>query len=179
MKISINLLPPEVRAQEKKKARFYMIQAIGVVVTLVMIFLSSLTVALRILQNRNIASYKVRLASAEQKVSSLKSAEESLFLLKNRLAVIGANLGVSSKQSATFILIDKLIPVSVAVSAINVETSGEVTLTVLVPDSEILDALVNNLTMKENNGGNISKVSVESLNRGKDNFYRVALKISP
>ncbi len=179
MKISINLLPPEVRAQEKKKAKFYMIQVIGVVVTLVMIFLSSLTVALRILQNRNIASYKVRLASAEQKVSNLKSAEESLFLLKNRLAVIGANLGVSSKQSAIFILIDKLIPVSVAVSAINVETSGEVTLTVLVPDSEILDALVNNLTTKENNEGNISKVSVESLNRGKDNFYRVALKISP
>ncbi len=54
-KIEINLLPLECRVEENKKARFYKIQAIGVVIILLLIFLSSITVALGVLQSQNLS----------------------------------------------------------------------------------------------------------------------------
>ncbi|MCR4305958.1 MAG: hypothetical protein NUV73_02655 [Candidatus Daviesbacteria bacterium] len=178
-KISINLLPPEIIAREIKKTKFYKIQAIGIAVILVMIFLASLTMALRILQSRNITEVQAKLGQTEQKVSNLKSTQASLFLLKNRLVVIDKYLGVPSKQAAIYKLIDSLIPPTVVINAININKTDEVVLLALVPDAVSLDTFVNNLTGTEENEGTISKVSVESLNRGKDGFYRVSFKIKP
>src|SRR3990172_9854248 len=113
MKISINLLPPEIIAQEMKKAKFYKIQVVGIGIILIMIFLTALTLTLRILQSKNIAEVKASLEKSEQKISSLKSIEESIVLLKNRLSVVNQYFGVSSKQSAMYELIDKLTPPSV------------------------------------------------------------------
>ncbi len=178
-KISINLLPSEIIVRELKKAKFYKIQLTGIVVILTMIFLASLTVALRILQSHNITEVQAQFNQTEQKVSDLKSTQASLFLLKDRLAVIDKYLGVSSKQSAVYKLLDKLIPSTVIINAITVNKSNEVVLLALAPDSVSLDNLMNNLTTKEKNEGNISQVSVESLNRGKDGFYRISFKIKP
>ncbi|MBI2196745.1 hypothetical protein HYU45_04025 [Candidatus Daviesbacteria bacterium] len=176
-KISINLLPPEIIALEIKKTKFYKIQFAGVAVILVLVFLASLTVALRILQSRNISEVQAKLSQTEQKVSDLKSTQASLLLLKNRLAVIDKYLGVPSKQSAVYELIDKLIPSTVAINAITIDKADEVVLLALVPDAGSLDRLVSNLTDKESNDGRIAQVSVESLNRGKDGFYRISFKI--
>lgn len=178
-KISINLLPPEIIAREIKKTKFYKIQAIGVAVILVMIFLASLTMALRILQSRNITDVQAKVGQTEQKVSDLKNTQASLFLLKNRLTVIDKYLGIPSKQASLYKLIDKLIPPTVVINAININKTDEVTLMALVPDPASLDIFVNNLTEREENEGSISNVSVESLNRGKDGFYRVSFKIKP
>ena len=51
-KVTINLLPLEFREQDLNNAKFYKVQIIGVAVVLLIIFLSSLTVALRILQSK-------------------------------------------------------------------------------------------------------------------------------
>jgi len=178
-KISINLLPPEIVARELKKANFYKIQFVGITVILTMIFLASLTVALRILQSQNITEVQAKLTQTQQQVVDLKSTQASLFLLKNRLAVIDQYLGVSSKQSSIYKLIDQLIPPSVAINAITINKAGEAVLMASVPDASSLDRLMDNLTVKENNEGKISQVSIESLNRGRDGFYRISFKIKP
>lgn len=177
MKIAINLLPPEVTTHEKKQAKFYKIQAIGVAIILVMTFLTSLTLALRILQGRSISLYKDRVAKAEQQVTDLKSTQASLLLLKSRLTVIGQYLGVPSKQTAMYQLIEKLIPSSVTINALAVESVGGVSLTVLIPDAQTLDNLVDNLTTKEANEGKISQISIENLNKGRDNLFRMNFNI--
>lgn len=179
MQISINLLPPEITTQQLKRAKFYKIQAAGVAVILVLTFLTSLTLALRILQNRSIELSKAKLAQAEQRVSDLKEIQVSLLLLKNRLSVIDQYLGVLSKQNSMYQLIEELVPPSVAINAITVDATGGVLLTVLAPDAVSLDKLVNNLSVKENNEGKVSQVAIDSLNRGKDSFYRVSFKIKP
>lgn len=176
-KITINLLPPEVTAQEKKKAKFYKVQTAGIAVTLTMVFLTSLIIALRILQSRNIAMAQADLNQAQERISGLKSAQASLFLLKDRLAVINQYWGVSSKQSAMYSLIDKLIPPSVVINTITIDKSGEAIFSALAPDSDTLDVLIMNLTTKENNEGKISQVSIDSLNRGRDGLYRVSFKV--
>lgn len=177
MRIAINLLPPEITTQALKQAKFYKIQAIGVAIILVMTFLTSLTLALRILQSRNMTLYQAKAAKAEQQVSDLKGVQASLLVLKSRLTVISQYLGVLSKQTSMYQLIEKLIPPSVAVNGITVDNTGGVLLTVLVPDSVSLDNLVDNLTTKENNEGKISQISIENLSRGRDNLFRVSFKI--
>lgn len=179
MRISINLLPPEITAKALKQANFYKIQFAGIAVILTMIFLASLTVTLRILQSRNIDVVQAKLGQAEQQVTDLKSTQVSLFLLKNRLSIIDKYWGVSSTQSSTYQLIDQLIPSSVAVNAITIDKAGEAMLTAVVPDSAGLDNLMDSLTANENNEGRISQISIESLSRGKDGLYRISFKIKP
>ena len=176
-KISINLLPPEIINKELKKTKFYKIQFVGIAIILTMIFLASLTVALRILQSRNITEVQAKLTQTEQRVSDLKSTQASLFLLKNRLTVIDKYLEVSSQQSSTYKLIEKLIPPSVVVNSITINKSDEAVLLAMVPDAATLDNLVSGFTVKENNEGNNIRVSLESLNRGKDGFYRISFII--
>lgn len=178
-KISINLLPPEIKAQELKKAKFYKVQFAGIVVILVMVFLTSLTLALRVLQNQSMVVTQATLAQEEQKVTDLKDTQASLLLLKNRLNIIDQYYGKISQQSLMYQLLDKLIPVSVLINAITIEKSGGAIILMTVPDALVLDNLVDNLTNKDTNEGRISQVSVETLNRGRDGFYRVSFKIKP
>lgn len=176
-KISINLLPPEILAEQIKGSKFYKVQLIGITVILMMVFLSSLTVALRILQNKNVVMAQAEMDAVSQQVSKLKSTEASLYILKNRLAVISKYLGVSSKQSSMYTLIDKLIPSSTVLNAVNVDKDGGVVLLLSVPDSASLDTLVTNLSQKDSNEDKIDQVSIDSLSRGRDGIYRISLKI--
>lgn len=176
MKIAINLLPSEFTQAEVKKAKFYKVQTVGVAVILLMVFLSSLSVALRILQNQNIKNVQTQVSAAQQKISELKDTQESILLLNNRLITISQYLGVLSKQTAMFALLDKLIPPQVFISSISVDKLGNVIILGLVPDSTTLDNLVNNLTV---GSSLIKQVSVDTISRGKDGIYRISLKIEP
>ena len=179
MKISINLLPPELITKELKKANFYKIQFAGIVVILVMVFLASLTVVLRILQSRSIKTVQARVTQAQQRISDLKDTQVALLLLKSRLGVIVNYLGVSSNQTIMYRLIGNLVPAGVTINSIGVGKTGEVTLTALAPDTPSLDDLINKLTVSESNEERISLVAVDSLNRGRDGLYRVSLTIKP
>lgn len=176
-KISINLLPPEIMAQELKKVKFYRIQFAGIAIVLLMVFLTSLTLALRVLQSQSLVIVQRTLAQEEQKILDLKDTQASLLLLKNRLNVIDQYYGKSSKQSSMYKLLDKLIPVSILINAITIDKNGGVVLLITAPDALILDNLISNLTSEETNEGRISQVSIETLNRGRDGYYRVSFKI--
>lgn len=179
MKIAINLLPAEMAVQRIKAAKFYKIQTVGVAVILIMIFLASLTIALRILQSHTISQIQDNLTKSQQKISDLKNTQASLFLLKNRLNAIDQYLGVPSVQSEMYKIISQLIPSSVSINSISINKGGEVLVLALIPDGNSLDELVTNLTLKENNQDKISQVSLENINRGKDGIYRLSLKIKP
>lgn len=178
-KISINLLPPEIITKELKKANFYKIQFAGIMVILTMVFLSSLTVALRILQSRTITEVQAKISQTQQRVSDLKDTQAVLFLLKNRLTIIDKYLGVPSNQAMMYQLVDKLIPAGVTINTVNVTERSEVSILALVTDSSSLDNLINKLTTEEDNEGKIRQVGVESLNRGRDGIYRISLTIKP
>ncbi|MBI4036050.1 hypothetical protein HY383_03795 [Candidatus Daviesbacteria bacterium] len=176
-KIAVNLLPPEILTEYTKRKKFYKIQFAGVTVFLIMIFLASLTVALSVLQSRNVVEVQAKVSEQQQRVSSLQSVESSLSLLKNRLTTIDQYLGTPSKQTLLYQVIDKLLSSSVVINSITVDQSGEAALLITVPDSTTLDNIVSTLTTKETNENKISKISLDSLNRGRDGVYRMSLKI--
>ncbi len=176
-KISINLLPQEFTQAEVKRAKFYKIQSIGVLAILLVIFLSSLTVALRILQSRSIEQIQSRLTQSEAKIVDLKDRQSQLLLLKDRLTAINLHIGTPSKQTSVFRLLDKLLPKSLSVSSFSVDKAGDAQITALVQDAVVLENLITNLTSIENNEGKIASVALESLSRGRDGFYRLSMKI--
>lgn len=175
--IAINLLPIEFTQAEVKRAKFYKVQAIGVAIILAMVFLSSLSVALRILQSQNIKGVQTQVSASEQKISQLKDKQASLLLLKNRLGTIEKYLSLPSKQTENFKLLDKLIPPSVSISSVSVDKSGSINILGLVPDSTTLSNLIDNLTDKDRNNNLIKQVSLDTVSRGRDGVYRVSLTI--
>lgn len=179
MQISINLLPFEFTQAEHKRTKFYKVQALGVAVILMMVFLSSLSVALRILQSQNIKGVQSRVSAEEQKIEGLKDRQASLLLIKNRLAVIDQFLGNPSKQADMFLLLDKLIPATASINSTTINKNGEVSMLMLIPDTQILDNITDNLLDLENNKGQIRQISIESISRGRDGVYRISLKIKP
>lgn len=177
MKIAINLLPLEFREQDLKNAKFYKVQVVGVATILLMIFLASLTVALRILQSQNISQIQNKKNLAEQKISDLKNTQASLFVLKNRLTTINQYLDTPSSQAQIYKIITKLMPSSVSLNSLSISNSSEVLILVTAPDGDSLDNLIANLTDQASNEGKISQVSIENINRGRDSIYRLSLKI--
>jgi len=167
-RISINLLPKEFTEQQVKSSKFYQIQAVGVVIILVLIFLSSLTIALRILQSNNLKTVQVQVTAAEERISGLKGREASLLILKNRLNAIDKYLGVPSKQASILRQITEQLPSTFVITSMSVSRLGEVSILGLVPDSAILDQITSLTTYQ---------VSIESLNRSRDGVYRIGLKI--
>lgn len=179
MNISINLLPPEFKTEELKKAKFYKIQAVGVAIIMAMVFLAVVTLGLRILQSQNVVRAKNKLSQAETHVSGLKTTQAAILLLKNRLTTIDQYLGTPSKQAEMYRLINKIIPSSVSVSAFSIDKSGQVVLLAMVPDAASLDNLVESLTNKDLGGNKINQVSIDSLNRAREGIYRISLKVQP
>lgn len=177
MNILINLLPAEFREQELKRTKFYRIQTFGVIVILIIIFLASLTIALRILQSQNIKAVRANYAQAEEKVSGLKNRQASLLLLKNRLAAINQYLDAPSKQNTIFKLIDQILPPQIITTSLNVEKSGDVSIVAVTPDILTVDKVIESLLDKQQNQDKISQISIENLNRSRDGLFRISFKI--
>lgn len=176
-KIAINLLPPEYKAAEAKAAKFYKVQVISVAAVMLVVFLASLALALRILQNQNIKAAQANLTDQEQKVSQLKGRQASLFVLKNRLSAIN-HYATTSIQAQTYRLLDKLLPPQIVINSLAVDRQGIAFIVAVVQDPLRLDTLISNLISKEAEG-QVSEVSIESLNRGRDGIYRISFKVKP
>lgn len=178
-KISIDLLPLEFKTEEVKRAKFYKIQSIGIAAVLLVSFLASLVVALRVLQSQRISKTQDNLTKQEERVTKLKDTQATLILLKNRLTAINEYLGVPSKQSQMYKLINNLIPALISVTSISVSKSGDIVILATAPDGNSLDELILNLTNKDSNQNKISSVSIDNLSRGRDGIYRLSLKVKP
>lgn len=176
-KISINLLPIEFKIDQLKRAKFYKVQVIGVLVFMVVVFFSSLVVALRILQSSNISQIKNKVSASEQKVSDLKSTQAALLLLKNRLSAINLYIDSSSKQAQVYKFIVDTSASLVSLNSVSIDREGNITGNAVSNNGNSLDEWINGLISKEKNKDKVNKVSLESLSRGRDGIYRLSFKI--
>lgn len=176
-KITINLLPVEFIAEEIKKNKFVKIQKIGIGIVLLMIFLSFLTLSLRIFQSNNTKSAQITVANAESKVTAFSSKQAQLLLLKDRLVAINQYLGISSKQVDLYNLSASLIPPDVIVNTASVGSEGSVVISAVTTDPISIDRMISDFLNKEKNEGKINQVSLENISRGRDGTYRVSFTV--
>lgn len=178
-KISINLLPAEFSAAELKRAKFVKIQAIGVSVVLLMIFLSSLTFSLRILQNQSIKAVSGRVLGAEEKIDGLKGTQASLVFLKNRLDILQKYLGTQSKTVSFYQFFTNQLPSSASADSISVDKEANLLILIHFQDIREFDSLLVSLLDPQKNEGRVKKISIDSFSRGRDGLFRVSLKLEP
>lgn len=176
-KISINLLPVEVTKSQIEQKKFYKIRFISIIITLLMFFSASTTLALRILQNKNIDGANFTLQAAEEKVSQYKDIEISLVVLKDRITNINKIISIPSTQVTMYNLIYDLLPSSVNINSMSVDRSGSIELSTISPNVTIVDDFISDLVDEQKNQGKIALVDVENLTRSRDGFYRINLKI--
>lgn len=178
-KVSINLLPYEFRAEEIKRARFYRIQAIGLAIIILMVFLSASVVALRFFQSQYLVRIQSQLEASQERVEALKDIQGSLLLLKNRLTTVSKYLEAPSEKVSMYKLIHRLLPASASINSVSIDKGGGVFVIAAVPDGLTLDQIISNLTSKQTNEDKIKEVSLENLSRGKDGLYRINFKVKP
>ena len=175
--LTINLLPEEFITDQIKKAKFYRVQSFSIVCLLLVFFLSSLIVSLRILQSQRIKQIKGKISDIEQRIGGEGVKEGSLVTLKNRLTTINQYLGQPSQQSAVYQFLDKTIPPQVVINSLSVDKTGDVSLSLSIPDLVSLDGLISSLTNKEKEGNKISEVTIDTLSRSRDQIYKLTLKL--
>lgn len=178
-KIAINLLPDEFKIAELKRAKFYKVQQVGVGIVLVMVFLSSVTVALRFLQSQNLKTLQSKVSAAQDQITDLKDTQKSLILLKDRLVAIEGYLDHPSKQSQMYSLAAEVLPKSISVSSISVGTSGDILVLGVARDGESLDQVISDLTLSELGKEKVAQVIVDGISRGREGIYRLTFKIKP
>lgn len=176
-KFQINLLPEEFSVKQKEQQKFNRVQSLSVFAVLILVFFSSVVIALRILQSQKINQLESNTVNAENKISTLKQKEATLFILKNRLTTVNQILKAPSKQTELYYFVTGLLPSNITVSSISTDKFGNVSFAAVVPDADSLDVLLNNLT-DQAAFEKISKVEIESLSRGKDNLIRANIKVT-
>lgn len=175
-KISINLLPKEFTEEQIKRTKFYKIQKLSIFIILLLIFFSILTVSLRILQSGQHSTNKAVAEEAEQRVAVFANKQASLVILSDRLKVIKQYFGVSSKQVEMYNLINALLPQGLLINQISLG-GGEVLISAITSDVQTIDRILNDL-LDEGKNEKISKIAIESFNRGRDGIYRINFKIA-
>ena len=175
--ISINLLPEEFIVEQTKKLKFFRVQSISIAILLLTFFLASLTVALRILQSQRISQVQGKLTEAENHISGYKSVEDNVVLLKNRVGSISQYLGVPSKNTQIYDFIEKSIPPEISINTLTIDMSGDAFLTLLLSDSYLMDSIIEGLFLAIDEKIKVEEIEVGGLSRGKDNLYRLTLKL--
>lgn len=176
-KLSINLLPAEIATQGLQQQRLYRIKFFGVVTVLTLVFLSSVTIALRLLQGQNIKKSESQFQELTTRVQNFKTTESSLGVLKNRLNAI-QNLALQpSKQRTLYSQVISLLPSSLLVTSVSLDKSGNMSLSASTSDYVGFDNFLKSLSSTKDI--KVSKVAVDNLIIGRDGVFRVNLKISP
>lgn len=173
----INLLPAEYAQVYAAEERFRKIQQLGIGILALLIFFSSATFTLSLLQTSNILQAQTKLQAAEGAIDQFKPQEESLVLLKDRLNNLQKLSTGPSQSSAMYSLISSVLASSITPTLIVTDTSGNLSLSLMALSSNGIDNLITALVDPQKNHGLVSKVELENLSRAKDGVYRADLKI--
>lgn len=177
--ILINLLPQEVLLQRKQNSKLVLVNRLSIGVLVALVFFTSTTLALRIMQNSELEGAKNGLVYATERVSGLKSKEDKTLILKERLGLITILVEGDHIRKEIFNLVVYLTPPDMQISEALVDKNGNMTASFSSPSLSAVQTLVNNLSDKEKNSDLVTKVSLEGLSLGKDSIYRFTLKVSP
>ncbi len=165
MKITINLLPLEVRQSNlaDKKKIWIIRSSIGFLTLMVGIAAGLLSLLL-------FTSYQIKnesklLDEAKTTVSSYQTQESLNVVLKNRLDNIEKITTAKNSQNTTFNFLIPLIPADIIITDFNISKENLVTLGAETNSADTLDTLFSRLTDPKAHEGKIAKVRMDSFTR--------------
>ena len=173
--ISINLLPTETTTLRKQVAVVKKIRFFSIIFLLMMFFLASLLITLRVFQTQTIGRFQAEAQTSEEQIVLLRERESTLILLKDRLDQIAVIESLPSKPREMYeLFMEKLGTANI--SSISIDSNGDLSLSASVSDAVGLTNMLTTLTTNEN-FNKITSVNLDSLSRGKDGTYKFSLKL--
>lgn len=176
--ISVNLLPKDVILRRKQNSRLTLITKISTSLLLMLIFFTSATIAIRMVQRNDLQSAQQNLVHAEDKVKSFSLKEEQAIALKNKLDIIQSIMGGDTKRKEIFNTVVHLTPSDIQITDAIVDSSGAMTVSLKGSSISSIETLFSNLGKKES-GLDLSQLNLDGISLGKDSVYTFALKIVP
>lgn len=177
-RISINLLPLDLKENKKNVKQKRLINTISVGILASLVVVTGVLVVLSVIQNRQLTSEKNELTSLENTISSLKEKEAAVFILKKRIADVSQIKNQKFPQADSFKLTTSLLPENVLIQSFNSERANLVTVQGLSNDAASLQKFFDNLTDPKVNEGKIIKTVITNLNRGSTPQLGFDLEIS-
>ncbi len=178
MKASINLLPSEYAVSEKQQQKFARVQTLSVTFIMILFLVTSVLVALRIIQSKDILDQEDRIKQLEAQIGQSKDKEAALFVLKNRLTSISKIVKSPSKQLVNYQYAEQKLPQEITITSVSADRGGSLALAMLVPDVNSLETAIGVLT-DPSAFEKFKQVDVENLARSQDGIYKVSLRIVP
>ena len=127
-KVSINLLPVELRDETKKLEKRKVLTKISILVLVVMVLVTSGILSYRFYQSFENSKIKSQIEQAQDEVSSLRRQEELLFVLKSRISKITSLASSETLQTLGFNLITTLTPPEVRLASFSVDRKAKISL---------------------------------------------------
>jgi hypothetical protein len=172
----INLLPPELLAENKKKTQVSLANQFSVVALVILVAVTSAALALRLLQAQKLQAVNTSVAQAEQEISGQKDKEGYVITIKDRLSSIREILKGGGKQAVFGYVLGNLTP-ELRVSSASVDKEGNMSLILTVTSLDALDVFLDALAQADQDP-KISTVQLDSLARTKDGGYQLSLSIA-
>lgn len=167
-KISINLLPVELRAETMTRAREAFILRLSVVSLVVMLTVTSAILAFRFFQSTQNQKLAIQIRAVKEKITSLAEREQLSVILRQRLVGINSLISQDTPSAVSFNLVSSLTPPQVKIINFNADKGGKVLLDGETGELTALKLLFDNLTDPKKHEGRIASTRVESLSRSKD-----------
>lgn len=177
-KISINLLPPELEQVAKTKAKQTRLSMISIVVLLVIIGITATALSLSLLEKKIESDAQNDLASAQQRVDSLRSGQNVLYQLKTRIGLIDTLTKDETAPVKAFLLVASLTPPSVTLDTFSVDKKNNISLGAEGTDSAGFETFLENLSTSKLNQNKIAHTSLDSLSLKGDLNYRGEMTIN-
>lgn len=178
-RMSVNLLPPEMLYQRHQSFRLSLINKLSIGALLMMIFLTSAALAIKISQKSELQRSQNDVVMAESKVSELKVVESQFLILKQRLGSINSIMGGDTKRKAIFSLVVLLTPESLQITNASVDRNGYMAVSVYGNSVKAIETLIRDLGDKEKNSNLIATVDLDGLSMDREGTIRFNLKIIP
>ncbi len=177
-RISINLLPPQLKENKQFESKKKLIYRISIAFLLVLILLTAGLIVMTVIQKSQLQKEVAKTASLTGKIDSLRENEAAVMILKNRLNTITQISGKQYSQTDSFILVTSLLPPNVNMQSFTVDQRNSVSLQGNAETASDLQKFFDNLSDPTVNEGKITKTTISSLNRGPSSRMVFDLEIS-
>lgn len=171
-KVSINLLPVELRDETKKQEKRKALTKISIFALVLMVLITSGVLSYRFYQSLENSKIKSQIEQAHDEIGSLRRQEELLFVLKTRLNKITTLAASETMQTLGFNLITTLTPPGVKVASFSVDRKANISLSGETDTVFSLNQFFESLLDPKKNEGRIDSVRVESLSQAQNGRIR-------
>lgn len=177
-KIRINLLPPEIKEQSKKKAKQSLVNRISIGLLGLLIIITAGILVMTVMQSLEVNSLTTSLDQKKLAVDALKDREAVVRLLKDRIDTINQFTENRYQQGQTFNLLKNLIPTGINLTTLQVDKTNIVSLSGETSSTTSLENFFEDLTDPQKNEGKIASVKVLNLNEAPSGNIKFDLDIN-